>query len=881
MVGILQFFDFGQGRSSHKLPLLSRRNDGLEAPRNSLEFPMEAYQSFQVANEDIPYSHRYSNKDGVCQNGAHMKELIDDEMSKRTKDRCNGPSVVARLMGMDALPSDIKPVIHAKDLNDMKKPRKELTSISSNQQASLILKTMRQSNEFFSYQIEQDFDQHTKDHDMDKPQPREHPQEELLQKFKKEFEAWQASKAWERSVTLELGNDLQKEKHINTSPQEILNSFVDAKRSSFVKKTTEFEHHVPSARLNTHWEQEDLLSSEAFVSKHSETGLTKDNFFRDNARSKSPKSDHEMEISTLPRRIVILRPGYEMNDYTEESCLCSPVMLQKGKNMHDFLEQVKERLITEIEGKPRLETTTIWTQSEAFASERLSDYKQIVPKTVKGLSESISIGNKTPLMQSRSTKSYKNKVQFSGWCSPEFIHQDTKKLLSERLKNVQKDDTDIMDPLISSGGLITSISSKEAEKFNSMQYFSKKSSKTVASWEEKKFLNESKSFRHDQGQAFDVGDESLRNLFRSFSAPVSRTAFGKLLLEDKNATAAVHICRKHEASENDLMEARKKKKDGFNIKNRVSNLKQNFTLKGKLFGKRIQLMDESSEDEFLFMKDAETSPFVMNFGFQQENSTEVPPSPASVCSSTHDEICRPYYPSPVSPLEALFHEDHPSLPASGEPNSNIPESDLPEEVDYDRSEQTTDELKPSEDELPEIEGNTKAYIRDILITCGLFERNHFDQCLWEWNTPRKPIPILVFDEVEETYQRNDKLKSRTTLICEGEDVGFSHRILFDLLNEALLSVVQNSKPGSTVKKWFPGPGRVPQGDQLLDSLWHLIQVYINPPVDESHPLESLVAQEMNQTSWSGMLHEDVDIISVEIELLIVENLIDELVCCLS
>ncbi|THU73472.1 hypothetical protein C4D60_Mb04t23200 [Musa balbisiana] len=763
---------------------------GLEAPRNSLEFPMEAYQSFQVAHEDIPYSHRYSNKDGVCQNGAHMKDLIDDEMSKRTKDRCNGPSVVARLMGMDALPSDIKPVIHAKELNDMKKPRKELASISSNQQASLILKTMRQSNEFLPYQIEQDFYQHTKDHDMDKPQPREHPQEELLQKFKKEFEEWQASKAWERSVTLELGNDLRKEKHINTSPQEILNSFVDGKRNSFVKKTTEFEHHVPSARLNTHWEQEDLLSSEAFVSKHSETGLTKDNFFGDNARSNSfaPKSGHEMEISTLPRRIVILRPGYEMNDNTEESCLCSPVMLQKGKNMHDFLEQVKDRLIIEIEGKPRHETTTMWTQSEAFASERLSDCKQIVPKTVKGLSESFSIGNKTILMQSRSTKSYRNKVQFSGRSSPEFIHQDSKKLLSERLKNVQKDDIDIMDPLISSGTLITSISSKEAEKFNSMQYLSKKSSKKVASWEEKKFLNESKSFRHDQGQAFDVGDESPPNLFRSFSAPVSRTAFGKLLLEDRNAMAAVHICRKHEASENDLMEARKKKKDGFNIKNRVSSLKQNFTLK---------------------------------------------------------------------------------------------ESNLLEEVDYDRSEEATDELKPAEDELPEIEGNAKAYVRDILITCGLFERNHFNQCLWEWDTPRKPIPILVFDEVEETYQRNDKLESRTTLTCEGEDADFSHRILFNLLNEALLRVVQNSKPGSTVKKWFPGPGRVPQGDQLLDSLWHLIQVYINPPVDESHPLESIVAQEMNQTSWSGMLYEDVDIISVEIELLIVENLIDELVCSLS
>lgn len=54
----------------------------------------------------------------------------------------------------------------------------------------------------------------------------------------------------------------------------------------------------------------------------------------------------------------------------------------------------------------------------------------------------------------------------------------------------------------------------------------------------------------------------------------------------------------------------------------------------------------------------------------QENSTEVPPSPASVCSSSCDEICRPYYPSPVSPLEALFDEDFPSLPHYEELDSN-------------------------------------------------------------------------------------------------------------------------------------------------------------------------------------------------------------------
>lgn len=43
----------------------------------------------------------------------------------------------------------------------------------------------------------------------------------------------------------------------------------------------------------------------------------------------------------------------------------------------------------------------------------------------------------------------------------------------------------------------------------------------------------------------------------------------------------------------------------------------------------------------------------------QENSTEVPPSPASVCSSAHDEFARPGdHPSPVSTLDVPLIEDH-------------------------------------------------------------------------------------------------------------------------------------------------------------------------------------------------------------------------------
>lgn len=85
MAGILQFLDFNHASTSRKLFVHKKHNDGenessllvirslvrqieillcclwlfsigLEAPRNSLEFPMEASQSYQIIHEDVPVS---------------------------------------------------------------------------------------------------------------------------------------------------------------------------------------------------------------------------------------------------------------------------------------------------------------------------------------------------------------------------------------------------------------------------------------------------------------------------------------------------------------------------------------------------------------------------------------------------------------------------------------------------------------------------------------------------------------------------------------------------------------------------------------------------------------------------------------------------------
>lgn len=506
-------------------------------------------------------------------------------------------------MGMESLPSDTKPTIHPKELNDHKRPRKKANFVSSSRQPSFMTKPIERPKNLFPCDIKQDFDRHSGIYEIDKPLPRKHPQEELLKKFKKEFEAWQASKVHEQSMSLELKHDPLHRRHMNTLSQGSLN------------KEKVSRCRVPSARsVIDHGEQENFFEYEESVSNLDDNGPTK--------KDAATVFDHGQSMCVSPGRIVILKPSLELNDGIEESCLCSPLMLKKQRNMHDFLEQVKERLIVEMQGKPRVETTTRWIEPEVFVCEGLADSEQISSKTFKRKGGPVSTADKIAMMEPKSTCSYRNEIQFRGKSSPGFISKNTTKS-SEKMEDVLKDETDRDSILIFRQKPITSLSNKETEKetFSTMHHFLNKESANLSYLEKRKSLNVSKSFRRDQTHAFNDGIESLKNLTRSYSAPVSGTEFRKLLLEDKNVLTAAHIHRTHEASDNNIIEQRKTKKDGFNIKSRVSSLRQNLMLKSKLFGKRTQLMDQSPEDEIYFMKAIETTPSVlMNIAFEQAST---------------------------------------------------------------------------------------------------------------------------------------------------------------------------------------------------------------------------------------------------------------------
>lgn len=136
-----------------------------------------------------------------------MKKLINEEMSKQSYTRQNAPSIVARLMGMDALPLETKSVVQPVE----KKNDNQQVKFSKREKNAKGLAVHLASD---SKQMDVDSIYSSRDKDVrrstrekfGKPRPREHPQEDELQKFKKEFEAWQAARLRECSKVVDVGS---------------------------------------------------------------------------------------------------------------------------------------------------------------------------------------------------------------------------------------------------------------------------------------------------------------------------------------------------------------------------------------------------------------------------------------------------------------------------------------------------------------------------------------------------------------------------------------------------------------------------------------------------------------------------------------------------
>ncbi|XP_025791526.1 uncharacterized protein LOC112872667 isoform X2 [Panicum hallii] len=883
---MLQYLDFSHASTSRKWGH-KRQGDGFEAPRNSMEFALEASHSYGVFQEDVPYScnTRQYPKSGLSHSSSPIKKLIHEDISFRTNEGHKRPGVIARLMGMDSPPLNAT----TESISRSEERRSEIAprSVTRSRDPSEIISTKHVSfvqhnkdsikhapkQEIRAYDDERDlFGQLSKrNNEWSKPQLREHPQEEELQKFKKDFEAWQASRAWEQSRSFELESNLDDD---------------DDKCTDIVPYRHQHHKGKDASSGNRYMHANDDLHRRR--SKESSTSISGSRTFSltsaDACSTRLPLSRfyHEEERSLSPTRIVVLKPCPELSmDDIEESSLGSPELVKKENNMEAFLEEVKKRLKIELEGSMASDDkANRW----AAGGDIPADPKQIARNIANQIRENVTRDLHPALVRSESTRSYRSDVPFNGQSQMDYIGRDARRQLSDRLKNVLRREPDA-EPPFSHRRRAASTSFDEEPRPKPRHDMTSRKGK-IRSKEEKKCAigSDVRSFRYGSNKTptqLDSEPVSPRNLMRSFSAPVSGTTFVKLLSEEPRVLTGARLQRKQEGhGSRPSSEERKGRKDAFNIKGKVSNLRQNLGLRAKLFGKKFHASDESFPDDLPPFGTLVTAPSVLiHPGVLQENSTEVPPSPASWCSSPPDEMSRGGYPSPVSPLEASFSEHRsPLRTAAKDMSSSACELGVLSEQVYTEEEQAETSLvvlDEQDDDMDELDHPIKSFIRAVLVIAGMYGTRQNPSNLSS-DCQAKPIPKRVLEEVE---------SSSSTLAASSDGGALTEvdrRLLFDLINEALPGVVRASTTLCTFDKCYAtAPRRASSGKKLLEALWKSVQVWLEPPSDNmtssSASVDVLIGRDLSMSAWNGEFRDDTDELGGEVEEEMLDELVDEMV----
>lgn len=762
MGGLLHLFDFHNNSFSRRVFSHHKtRDEDLEAPRNSFELQVDNLQTSYHKDKEKP-SNGFEEDEWYERScypiEESMKKKIIEELSKRSNDKHNSPSLVAKLMGMEALPLEstkstawINPrqttkAEHSHEKGGGKRNKKERRLASS----AAVVSVME-----------------TEEINIP-PMRREHPQEEELQRFRREFEAWQADKR---------SKDCSRIMDSGSAPR-------DEKERLFTRT-------------------------------------------RSFGRDFTLKSDR-----TCPTRIVVLRPGLQrVYDYEDSLTTSSGTTMEgsRGSSIEEFLEEVKERLKGELQGRAALKRSS----------------------SVRGSGIETPFSER-PFPRSESMRSYAaSEVQCNAPDSPqEFISRDTRRLLAEKVSSRLR-------PTVS-----------DAESLH-------KHTDEI----------EEETTRRDRSVS-KKEPSSPRNLKRSLSAPVSGTSFGKLLLEDRHVLTGAQIMRKHEAviTEGEETETEPvvvdpiRRKERFNLRKKVSSFRS--TLRGRIFGKKIRSMIESNSFEDESIKDFVTGSRFNSFYDRNENSTEVPPSPASVCSSTPEEFWRNVdYLSQVSTPDVNVSDENGMPQVFRDISSNLSELRRQiNELDSDIQVPTpVEEEAAREIEITVDLGNPdKTFVRDLLVASGLYEGTT-DRSLSRWDPFGKPINKSVLEETKENLKKRNNQNQEE----DEEDIEDNHNILFDLLNEVLTVVL-----GPVTKLGFKKKlmnSCVPEstairGKYLLESVWRIMSEYLySQPEKPFCSLDGIIGWDLERCPWSGLIGEEATVLGREVEGMIMADLVEEVV----
>ncbi|KAJ8427823.1 hypothetical protein Cgig2_001634 [Carnegiea gigantea] len=984
MGGLLHLFDFHQGhiRRKHK----KKGDVAVDAPRNSLDLPAETCQS-HYANGDgkqvvILYSSLRKMHSQVMDSSivlvyleedfqakdlakrsyyptiASTNNFINDEILKRSSNKQNAPSIVAKLMGMDESPVDTPEDQSLKDISDKRefKDRKiqhieKVSALSSSNKSKPPSK-----KEHHSYK---DAYLHpwSSGKNSEKPHPRVHPQEKELQKFKKEFEAWQAARFLECARVVELGNIPEQwlaQLHLTKEKM----ALYETSRKEVIKKS--MEHNVDMAKSRSvhigdsqylPYKKETLPAEHKESSSYSSRGSS-----RDFEQLSLKDSDQNSNKSSAPSRIVVLKPGPDSFCTTDESWVSSSCSVEDRDCIEDLLEEVKQRLKFEMQGKTFRNGFMVRGGGiETPFKEKPAFTKQASQPLVKRTKANITRDLRRKLLRSESVRSYQSEFQvhelapsfpelmnkdertFLGRkllrsesarlyqtqfhvnqlapsspesmgkeerklhrsesarfyqtefdfnelapSSPELMSRATGKFVSERLRNALNGEN--RQNLVSDGFSRMPWCDDARERLEKARDILNAAAGRNY-WRDKNYevaspASPARPFKHeiaDNGNFLEQA--SPRNLVRSLSAPVSGTSFGKLLLEDRYISTGAHIKRKHEVPEKLSTNAKGQRKDSFNFREKVSTIKYSLSLRKRLLSRKFQSMDLSQSNEFDSAQYMMNGPTIITFRDRIDNSTEVPPSPASVCSTPHEDLWKTTdCPSPISNSDVTSVGDHSVGNVFREISSNLTELRKQlNQLEYEPSEITSVTEEQLEQEEEDCEDEAEAYIKHLLITSGLYD-GACDKSCSRYDPYMKPLSNWVFEKVEESYRKPPT--DIEEVANDNNERGSDRKLFFDLLNEALTVVLGPPRSLSKFRRKLidTAPLPHPQGRKLLDRVWQMISEYSNPAVDsDTYSLDDIVAHDLNIMPWGNLIDEEITSMGKELECQITGELVQELV----
>ncbi|MCO5581629.1 hypothetical protein L7F22_035518 [Adiantum nelumboides] len=299
MGGLMHLFDFNQALAGRKLLTDKKSGTGLEVSRNSSDggSMAEVPKPYVGRSEEVPYGYEAQRTSASRKsNGMPIKALIAQELSKEADSKNRAPSVVARLMGLEALPTDSKALQKPQtgsflgkiDEKFMQRPMVERQRHEEIAPHNVRLYAKKAKASSISDQITpksshtQGTESRARKQGSESPGLKNHPQEQQLQEFKKEFEAWQTQKSWanskrssrpdDRQVHMPRQQSLSRESQLDAKPAIFQENFPGEKNVNItderLHESREFQDALDFLQSNKEFFVRFLHEPNSFFARH-------------------------------------------------------------------------------------------------------------------------------------------------------------------------------------------------------------------------------------------------------------------------------------------------------------------------------------------------------------------------------------------------------------------------------------------------------------------------------------------------------------------------------------------------------------------------------------------------------------------------------------